>query len=188
MSFLGKLFGVSPEKSCDEGLAALDRRDFAAAAEAFRACVEGSSRQSTVRIARFHLADCHTHLAEAAFIEEDYERARDEIDVALAYALPTAERHLVAAQIARRLNDPVDEAYHLRAALEKNPEHEQALVLQALNWYEEGRIEEAVANADALPEYDGRLRRFREAHERGDREAAAGHLLAVAAGYPESLL
>ena len=105
MSFLGKLFGLNPEKSCDEGLAALDRRDFAAAADAFRACVEGNTRQSTVRIARFHLADCHTHLAEAAFRAEDYEKARDQIDVALAYAQPTAERHLVAAQIVRRLKD-----------------------------------------------------------------------------------
>ena len=188
MSFLGKLFGLSPEKSCDEGLAALDRRDFAAAADAFRACVEGNSRQSTVRIARFHLAECHTQLAEAAFRSNDLERARDEIDVALAYAQPTAERHLIAAQIARRLNDRAGAAFHLDAAVEKSPHHEQALVLQALGWYEEGRVEDAVANADALPGYDSRLRRFREAHERGDREAAAGHLLAVAAGYPESLL
>jgi tetratricopeptide (TPR) repeat protein len=188
MSLFAKWFKPNPEKFCDEGLAALDRRDFAAAAKAFRECVETTSRESTVRIARFHLAECHAYLAEAAFGEGDFMRAREEMEMALSYAQPTAERHLIAAQIARRLEDREGAEFHLAAALEKDPTFEQALALQALSRYEAGRIDEAIADADALPENDGRLRRFREAHERGDRTAATGHLIAVAAGYPDSLL
>ncbi len=188
MSFFGRLFGSNPEESCEEGLAALDRRDFESATRAFTTCLESSNRESTVRLARFHLAECHTQLAESAWTRGEYARARDEIEVALSYAHPTAERHLIAAQIARRIDDRADAAYHLEAALQRSPGHEQALALQALGWYEEGRVEGALANAEALLLIDGRAARFREAHARGDKDAAKAHLLAVATGFPQSLV
>ena len=188
MSLFGRLFGLDAERSCEDGLSALDRRDFEAAARAFHLCEEESRREATVRLARFHLAECHTQLALAAWEEGNFEKARDEIEVAVAYAQPTAERQLIAAQIARRLGDSKGAAYHVEAALERVPDHEHALALQALHCYEEGREEEAIEKAAILQSLDGRVRRFREAHERGDRDAAAGHLAAVAAGYPDSLM
>ena len=188
MSFLQRLFGNDAERTCEEGLSALGRRDFATAARAFLSCSESSRRESTIRLARFHLAECHTQLALAAWTRGEYEQARDEIEVGLAYAHPTVERHLIAAQIARRVDDLPSAAYHVESALERVPDHEHALALYALQCYELGRTDEALANVEALRTLDGRVRRFREAHERGDHDAAATHLEAVAAGYPESLV
>ena len=188
MSLFGRLFGVDAEARCDEGLSALDRRDYEAAVRAFRACAEGSRRPATVRLARFHLSECHTQLALAAWRRGNARGALSEIEGALAASTPTAERHFIAAQIARRLGARNDVAHHVESALGYVPEHEAARVLYALHLYEEGRVDEAIERTEALPSVDGRLRRFREAHARGDRNAAEGHLAAVAAGYPESLI
>ena len=188
MSFFSALFRSNPESTCDAGLSALDRRDFGAAAEAFESCLKETHRTSTVRIARFHLAECHTQLALVAWKVGDFEKSREEIEVALAYTQPTAERHLIAAQIARRIGDAQDATRHIEAALSRIPNLEPAVALYALQCYEEGRTEEAVAKAAILPGLDGRLQRFFEAHEQGDQSAATEHLTAVATGYPESLL
>ncbi len=188
MSLFGRWFGLDAEASCDEGLSALDRRDYELAARAFKVCAEGSRRASTVRLARFHLAECHTQIALSAWARGEAAQARDEIEVALAYTQPTAERHFIAAQIARRLGARAEAAHHVDAALAYVPDHEPALALRALHLYEDGRVDEAVEHARTLPGVDGRLRRFREAHARGDHAAAETHLAAVAAGYPESLI
>ena len=188
MSLFRRLLGLDAEDACEEGLSALGRRDFEKAAEAFGTCAESSRREATVRLARFHLAECHTQLARAAWRKGEAARAGEEIEVALAYAQPTAERHLIAAQIARHRGDREAVDRHTQAALARLPGHEPSLALYALHLYEEGRTEEALERAETLPSLDGRLRRFREAHERGDREAATVHLAAVAAGYPDSLI
>ena len=188
MSLFRRMLGLDSENACDEGLAALGRRDFAAAAGAFHVCIDSSRRESTMRLARFHLAECHTQLALAAWDRGDVEEARQEIEAALSHAQPTAERHLIAAQMARRAGDRQDVVRHTEAALSRVPDHEPALALSALHFYEEGLMKEAMARASTLPVLDSRLRRFHEAHERGDRHAAASHLAAVAAGYPDSLL
>ena len=188
MSFLQTLFRSKPEATCDAGLSALDRRDFASAVKAFESCLDDTRRPSTVRIARFHLAECHTRLALSAWDAGEIERAGEEIEVALAYALPTAERHLIAAQISRRLDDRMGAARHVEAALSRVPDLEPAVALDALQCYEEGRTEEAIAKAAVLPELDSRLHRFFEAHEQGDRDSAVIHLAAVATGYPDSLI
>lgn len=188
MSLFRRFLRLDAESICDEGLSALSRRDYAAAAQAFESCVETSRRESTVRLARFHLAECHTQLGLKAWRQGETEKARDEIEVALAYTQPTAERHLIAAQMARRLGDRASVAHHVESALARLPDHEPSLALAALYSYEEGRTDEALARAETLPSVDGRLRRFREAHERGDRTTAVSHLAAVAAGYPDSLL
>ena len=188
MSLFRRWFGYDPEDFCKEGLSALDRRDFEAAAKAFQTCAESSDREATIRLARFHLAECHAQIAEAHYRSGDYDKARDEIDVSLAYAKPTAERHLLAAQIARRLNDRQSAAYQLDCVLAQRPTHEEALALRALEWYEEGHVDEALAAAGALPRHDSRLIRFHEAHERGDRTAATAHLSAVATGYATTLV
>ena len=188
MSFFSALFRPKPLSDCDAGLAALDRRDFAAAAEAFENCLRECRDAATIRIARFHLAECHTRLALLAWEAHEVEKARAEIDVALASNPPTAERHLIAAQISRRDGDPVGATRHIEAALACIPDLEPALALYALQCYEEGRTEEALTKAATLPGFDGRLHRFFEAHEQGDRDAATAHLAAVAAGYPDSLI
>ena len=188
MFLFKKLFGTSPEDVCDEGLYALDRRDYDAAVRSFANCVEVGRRESTVRIARFHLAECRTQLSLRAWDQGDADAAYEEIERALASTPPTAERHLIAAQIARKLDDRAGVAVHIEAALALIPNLEPAVAMIALHLYEEGRIEEAVAKTEALPGLDGRLRRFHEAHESGDRQTAVAHLAAVAAGYPDSLL
>lgn len=188
MSFFARWLGFDGEEQCELGLAALDRRDFATAARAFETCAQSSRKESTIRLSKFHLAGCLTHLAETAFRNGDYEEALDQIERALSYSTATAERHLIAAQTSLRLGDREQANLHLDAALAKDSQNEQALALRALTLYEEGREEEALARAETLPPLDSHVRHFREAHVRGDRKAAMAHLRAVAAGYPASLL
>lgn len=176
---LAKWLRLDAETDYELGLNALDHRDFETAADAFRTCIEVGQKESTVRLARFHLAECYTQLAEVAFRQADYEDARDMIELAFVYAQATAERHLLAARIARRLEDHREASLHLRSALMRAPEHPQAVALQAATWYEEGRTDDALGMAEDLE--DGRVQRFYEAHERGDRNAALGQLLAIAA-------
>lgn len=166
----------------------MSRRDYSTAAQAFQACAESSHREATVRLARFHLAECHTQLALAAWRRGESEQAWEQIEAGIATSQPTAERHLIAAQMARRLGDNASARHHVEAALARLPDHEPSLALAALQHYEEGRTDEALAKAETLPSVDGRLRRFHEAHAKGDRTTAASHLAAVAAGYPDSLL
>lgn len=188
MSILGRWFGTDAETSCNEGLSALDRRDYDAAARLFKTCAESSRRAATVRIATFHLAECHTQIALSAWSRGEAGRAQKEIEIALAYAQPTAERHFIAAQIARRLGARADATHHVNSTLARVPEHQAALALRALHLYEDGHVDEAAHQAENLPNFDGRLRRFYEAHRRGDHSEAETHLAAVAAGYPESLI
>ncbi|RYG24922.1 hypothetical protein EON82_08990 [bacterium] len=181
---IAKWLGLDTEDDCERGLEALDRRDFQAAAEAFRSCIESSSRESTVRLARFHLAECYTQLAESAFRQADYEVAKEDIELAFVYAQATAERHLLAARIARRLEDHREASLHLRSALMKAPENPQALALQAAAWYEEGRTDQALEIAHDIHD-DGRVTQFYEAHEKGDRRTAIGQLLSISAAPPD---
>jgi len=180
MSKLGKWFGFDTEEICERGFAALDRKDFEEAASAFEICVKESGNESTVRLARFNLAECYAQMAAQDFHRANYQRAQQEIERSLSQALPTAERHLLAARIARRLEQPYEADYQLDQALERSPSHPQALALQAAGWYEEGRIEEAIARAEVLPNEDARVERFKEAHARGDRLTAVAQLLALA--------
>ena len=188
MSLFRRWFGYDPEEFCREGLSALDRRDFEVAAKAFQSCAESSDREATIRLARFHLAECHAQMAGASYRAAEYEKARENIDASLTFAKPTAERHLLAAQISRRLNDRQGAAHQLDCVLLQIPGHEEALALRALEWYEEGHVDKALATAEALPRHDSRLLRFQEAHERGDRTAAVAHLSAVATGYATNLV
>jgi tetratricopeptide (TPR) repeat protein len=181
---IAKWLGLDAETDYERGMNALDLRDFEAAADAFRTCIEVGQKEATIRLARFHLAECYTHLAESAFRQADYESAQEIIDLAFVYAQANAERHLLAARIARRLEDHREASLHLRSALMKAPEHPQALALQAATWYEEGRTDDALGMAEDLHD-DGRIRRFYEAHERGDRTGALGQLLAIAAAPPD---
>lgn len=133
MSLIGRWFGIDGERACEEGLAAIGRRDFSAAAQAFRRCEQLSRREATVRLARFHLAECHAQLALASWEKGNFGTAREEIETSLGYTNPTPERLLIAAQIARRVDDPNGAACHLECALERVPDHPHALALRALH-------------------------------------------------------
>lgn len=180
MSKLGKWFGFDTEEICEEGFAALDRKDYEEAANAFETCIQESKNESTIRLAKFNLAECYAKMAIADFHRAKYEKAQTEIEQALNYASPTSERHLWAARIARRLEMTDEADYQIERALTLSPAHPQALALQAATYYEEGRTDEALASAEVLPNEDARLDRFREAHARGDRWMAVAHLLALA--------
>ena len=181
MSTLGKWFGFDTDEICEEGFAALDRKDFEEAARAFETCLRESDNESTVRLARFNLAECYTQRAIASFHQAHYERAQIEIEKSFQFAWPTADRHLWAARIARRLDSPEEADYQIERALALSPTHPQALALQAATFYEEGRTDEALARAEILPpDDDARVERFRDAHARGDRLTAVAHLLALA--------
>ncbi len=180
MSKLGKWFGFDTEEICEEGFAALDRKEYEEAASAFETCIRESKSESTIRLARFNLAECYAQMAVADFHRAKYERAQTEIERSLAFSSPTSERHLWAARIARRLEMTDEADYQIERALTLSPANPQALALQAATYYEEGRTEEALASAEVLPNQEARVDRFREAHARGDRLTAVAQLLALA--------
>jgi tetratricopeptide (TPR) repeat protein len=181
MSRLGKWFGFDTDEICEEGFVALERKNFEEAARAFETCLRKSDSESTVRLARFNLAECYTQMAIADFHRARYEQAQIEIEKSFRFGWPTADRHLWAARIARRLESPQEADYQIERALMISPNHPQALALQAATFYEEGRTDEALASAEILPpDDDARVERFRDAHARGDRRTAVAHLLALA--------
>ena len=177
---IGKWLGFDTESVYEDGLTALNRHDYEAAAQAFKTCIETGTQESTVRLARFHLAECYSQFAEEEYRHAEYEKAWDEIELSFALAHPTAERHLLAARIARRLGNRDEATSHLDSALTMAPEHTQALALQVAAWYEEGRTDEAISHAAALRDDEGRHEQFLTAHRQGDRNAALGYLLALA--------
>lgn len=181
MSFIGKWLGFDTEEICEEGLAALDRRDFEAAAEAFHACLDGDPKESTQRLTRFHLGECHAQLAAEAFRGADYDRAQHEIETSFAYAMPTAERLVLAARIARRLGDRRAATDHVERALARAPQHAEANALRAVNLYEEGHAEDALHQIENVAQDDARVDQAKQAHAQGDRDAALRQLVAIAA-------
>lgn len=144
MSLLGKWFGFGRDEIFDEGVRAHDRGDYESAIDAFEEALSHSLDPGVVRLARTHLADSYTRLAEMLGRSGSWNQAATFLRKSVTLCPTYPDLHLRLAIALGKAGDLDGEEAALTETLRLNPNYSHALLIRASRTYSDGMREEGM--------------------------------------------
>jgi tetratricopeptide (TPR) repeat protein len=185
MSLLGKWFGFARDEVFDEGMAAFDRGAFEDAIDAFEECLHQDPEPNVTRLARFYLAESYAQLGQERLQDGNPLAALRHFEAALHHFPAFPDLNLCAARACREIGARQRAAVYVERALQSNGSYVEAILLDAVLRYEDGRADEALVRAREAVELEpgigqAHYEHARECHAGGEVDQVVRHLLTMA--------
>ncbi|MGV3617755.1 MAG: tetratricopeptide repeat protein [Fimbriimonas sp.] len=166
-------------------MAAFDRGAYEDAIEAFEECLQQDPEPNVMRLARFYLAESQSQLGQTRLEEHQPLAALRHFEAALRHFPSFPDLNLCAARACRDMGARQRSKAYVDRALSCNGSYVEAILLDAVLFYEGGNREESFARVRQAVELEpelqsAHLENAHQSHVGGDEEEVVRHLLAMA--------
>ena len=143
MGLLDRIFGRWSNQHYQDGMRHFNRRDYAAAVDAFDRLLNDVKHGDNpeVELARFYAAEAHAKLGLACFHSQDLARARKEFESAVQVEEEYPDLHFHLGVIAEREGRLDDALGHLNRAVALHPDYSEAIGYRVLVLFQQEKVE-----------------------------------------------